>query len=357
MPSLRAHRLLRACVLVASVVAARQASAQQPPPQYPPPQGYPPPQQGYPPQGYPQQYPPQQYPPRGYPQQYPPQQYPPQYPPQQYPPQGYPPQYPPQQYPPQQYPPQQYPPQGYPQQYPPQQYPPQQPPQQAPQPQAAPEPDVPTHAPKFALYVGGRINYMGFGNAFYQDLDTGNAETTGRLVGNGPTFQIDIGARLAKAWIPYFFAEYGLLSKGGYFEGTDASARTTFVGGGLRHLSGDPDSVTFIQDLSVGLRAVSVARGEERFTMSTFEWVRLGLGAEIRLHTRFTLSPLASISAGAMNDAKGTVGFNFTRPDAFGIESGARPKYSNSGRETVEESRPYIALMIGCGFHFDLLGD
>jgi len=216
---------------------------------------------------------------------------------------------------------------------------------------------VPTHAPKFALYVGGRINYMGFGNAFFQDLDTGLAETTGRIVGNGATFQFDIGARLAKAWIPYFFAEYGLLSKGGYFEGTDASARTTFVGGGLRHLSGDPDSVSFIQDLSVGLRAVSVARGEERFTMTTFEWVRLGLGAEIRLHTRFVLSPLASISAGAMNDASGTVSYNFRRNDAFGLDVPGRPVYSVSGRESIESSRPYIALMIGCGFHFDLLGD
>ena len=198
---------------------------------------------------------------------------------------------------------------------------------------------------------------MGFGNAFYQDLNTGNSETTGRIVGNGPTFQLDLGARLGKAWIPYGFIEHGLLSKGGYFEGTDAHASTTFYGGGLRHVSGDPDSVAFLQDLSVGLRQVSVSRGTEKFTMSTFEWVRIGLGAEIRVHTRFVISPLASISAGSMNDAKGSVDFNFQQADLFGVEGQARPRYSLSGRESIEASRPYVALMIGCGFHFDLIGD
>ena len=106
---------------------------------------------------------------------------------------------------------------------------------------------MPTHAPRFSLYVGGRLSYMGFGNAFFQDLNTGNSETTGRLVGNGASFQLDVGARLAKSWIPYLFLEHGLLAKGGYFEGTDAHASTTFYGGGLRHVSGDPDSVAFVR--------------------------------------------------------------------------------------------------------------
>ena len=216
---------------------------------------------------------------------------------------------------------------------------------------------MPTHAPRFSLYVGGRLSYMGFGNAFFQDLNTGNSETTGRLVGNGASFQLDVGARLAKSWIPYLFLEHGLLAKGGYFEGTDAHASTTFYGGGLRHVSGDPDSVAFLQDLSVGMRSVSVSRGQEKLTLSTFEWVRLGLGAEIRLHTRFVISPLASISAGAMWDANGSVEYNFNQADAFGAVGPARPRYSIAGRESVEFPRPYVALMIGCGFHFDLLGD
>lgn len=351
--SSRTFRAVSAVLTVAttlSLTAANALAQPQPQPYSPPPQGgypqqYPPPPQGgYPPPqgGYPQPYPPQQYPPPpqgGYPQQYPPQGgYPQQYPPQGGYPQQYPQQYPPQGGYPQQYPPPQYgpPPQGYPQQRPP-----------APEPAEAPEPEVPTHAPKFALYLGGRISYMGFGNAFYADVASGQSETTGRIVGNGPTFQLDLGVRLAKAWIPYGFVEHGLLSQGGYFKDTDAHASTTFVGGGLRHISGDPDSVSFMQDLSVGLRSVSVSRGDEKFTMSTFEWVRLGLGAEIRLHTRFTLSPLASISAGSMNDAHGKVTFN----------DGRQPQYSALNRETIDASRPYVALQIGLGFHFDLIGD
>jgi hypothetical protein len=42
---------------------------------------------------------------------------------------------------------------------------------------------------------------------------------------------------------------------------------------------------------------------------------------------------------------------------AFGAVGPARPRYSIAGRESVEFPRPYVALMIGCGFHFDLLGD
>ncbi len=247
--------------------------------------------------------------------------------------------------------------QQYPQQYP------QQPPPRAPEP---PEPDVPTHAPKFALYVGGRINFVGFGGAFLNDRDTGESATTGRIAKNGASFQLDVGARLAKSWIPYAFLEHGLLGRGGYFEADpNAHSSTTFYGGGLRHVSGDPDSVSFLQDLSVGVRSIRVSSGTESFTLSTFEWVRLGLGAEIRLHTRFVLSPLASISAGGMNDVSGTIsgrpgGVPGIAPD----RSAVLPYRIQSGTETALGSgstpfsgRPYVALSIGMGFHFDLLGD
>jgi hypothetical protein len=220
---------------------------------------------------------------------------------------------------------------------------------------------VPTHAPKFALYVGGRINYVGFGGAFLADARSGETATTGRLAKNGASFQLDLGVRLAKAWIPYAFLEHGLLGRGGYFEGDEnAHSSTTFYGGGLRHVSGDPDSVAFLQDLSVGVRSIRVSSGEQSLNLSTFEWVRLGLGAEIRLHTRFTLSPLAAISAGGMNDVSGTYTPGLTQGAAGPLNKYTLQNTTETSLSSPQSNfvgRPYVALSIGVGFHFDLIGD
>ncbi len=211
---------------------------------------------------------------------------------------------------------------------------------------------MPTHAPRFSLYVGGRINFVGFGGSFLVN-DQGVSETTGRLAGNGAGFQLDLGARLGKSWIPYGFIEHGLLGKGGHFQGEDsARSSTTFYGGGLRHVSGNPDSVGFMQDISIGLRQVRVSRGvtDETFNMKGLEYFRLGLGAEIRIHTRFVLSPMASISAGALSDSEGTITYAAS-------PSRIRLGPASGAGVPIDSSRPYVVLSIGCGFHFDLIGD
>ena len=281
------------------------------------------------------------------PQQYPPQQYPPQqYPPQQYPPQ----QYPPQQYPPQQYPPQQYPPQQYPpQQYPPQQYPPQQPdPRQAPAPYEPQEVEVPTHAPKFSLWVGPRVSYLGFGGSFFVN-ELGRRETTGNFSGNGVGFQLDVGARISKRYIPYVFIEHSFMGQGHRFEGTDAKTTTTFYGLGFRYVAGDVDSVGFLTDLSIGLRNINVTNGSESYTMSALEIFKLGLGAEIRVATLFSITPLASLSGGVMSDTKGTINYMPGHGDGL-----TRPTYHNG--ETIDNQAPYVVLSLGVGGHFDVFG-
>ena len=285
-------------------------------------QPYPPPQQPY------QQPPPQQYqPPPGYGQ--PP---PPGY--GQPPPPGYGQQPPPGYYPPQQPPPQQ-----------PQYYPQQPPPRQAPPAVEYTPPDPPTHAPKFSLWVGPRLSYMGFGFSWYRNPD-GKSETTGNLLGNGVAPEIDLGARISHRYIPYVFIEHGFMAAGHRFEGdSEASASTDFYGIGFRFLSGDVDSVSFCSDIAIGQRVVTVRNGSGSYSMKGLEIFRLGLGAEIRLATLSTIEPMLGISGGSLNDSSGSILF----ADGY-----SHPPYQSG--ETIDQSRPYVMLSLGVGVHFDVFG-
>ena len=315
------------CSLGSMMLLASPAFAQAPPP-LPPPgtPNQPPPQQDQPP---PQQYqpPPQQYqpPPPGYGQQ---------------PPPGY-----------------GQPPPGYGQQPPPGYYPQQQqpyyyqqpPPRPAPPPVDYVEPEQPTHAPKYSLWVGPRLSYMGFGFSFYRN-PTGDSETTGNLVGNGFGPQLDVGARISHRYIPYLFWEHGFLLPGHRFDGAaGASASTDFYGLGLRILSGDVDSVAFLSDLAIGKRVVTVSNGTETYSMSGLEYFRLGLGAEIRVTTLVTIEPVATISGGSLNDTEGTVTFAPNQGDGA-----TSPPFKNG--KTLDDSRPYVMLGLGVGVHFDVFG-
>lgn len=329
----RTSSIVFASLSLVSVCAfAAPAFAQGVPPQLPPPAPQPPPGQYQPP---PQPY---QQPPPGYGQQPPPgygQQPPPGY--GQPPPPGY---GQPNYYPPPQ---QQQQPYYYP---PPQQQPP---PRQAPPPVDYEEPEPPTHAPKFSLYVGPRLSYMGFGFNFYRNPD-GGSETTGNLVGNGMAPEIDIGARISHRYIPYLFWEHGFLLAGHRFDGEpNASASTDFYGIGFRFLSGDADSVAFLSDIAIGKRVITLKNNGETYSMSGLEIFRLGLGAEIRAATLFTIEPVLSISGGTLNDTEGTVTFAPGQGDGS-----TSPPYK--GGKTLDEPRPYVMLSLGVGVHFDIFG-
>ena len=306
----------------------------QPPPQnYPPPpaQGYPPPpQQG----GYPQQQPP----PQGYPQQQP----------QGYPPQqgGYPPQQPPPGYAQPQYPPPQYGPTPQYQQPPPY-YQQQQPVPPPPPPVEYTEPPEPVHAPKFALWTGARLGYLGFGGNFYTN-EVGNGETTGNFAKNGLSVGLDVGARLGKRYLPYVFLEHGFMGQGHRFEGSDATASTNLMGVGFRYTAGDVDSAGFLTDLSIGVRTLTVKSGSQTYTMSAIEIFRLGLGAEIRISTLFVISPMATLSGGAMTDTEGNTTFTAGDPT---IRS---PVYHDG--QQIGNQRGYIVVGLHCGAHFDIFG-
>ncbi len=344
-------RLLLPCAAaIATTALADPAWAQQPPAPLPPPAQYqpppgqyaPPPPGGYPPPGYQPPPPNYQQPPPGY-QQPPPgyQQPPPGY---QQPPPGY------QQPPPGYQPPppgyQQAPP-GYQQPPPSYQQPP--PPRAAPPPVEAPEPEKPTHAPKFSLWAGPRLSYMGFGFNFFANR-AGRGETTGNFVGNGPAGQIDIGARISHRYIPYLFWDHAFLPAGNRFEGENASASSDYYGIGFRMLSGDVDSVAFLSDIAIGRRLVTVRNNGQSYTMSGLELFKLGLGAEIRVATLFTIEPVLSVSGGSLNDTSGNVQFAPGQGD--GIQE---PAFKDG--EVIDNARPYVMLSLGVGVHFDIFGE
>ncbi len=212
------------------------------------------------------------------------------------------------------------------------------------------EPEEPTHAPKYSLWLGARASLSAYSGAFYNELETsGNrtSETTGNLASpekGFPAVQLDLGARLSKRYVPYVFWEHQFLSHGRRFFGTDGGVSSNYVGLGFRYTAFDADTVGFLTDLSAGYRWFSMNRGGETYTLSTIEFLRFGIGAEIRLATRFVLSPLAFLTAGSMTDASGTVQFN----------DGTRPRYA--GGSQIDEPRGYVIVGIGCGFHTDLIG-
>jgi hypothetical protein len=267
---------------------------------------------------------------------------------------------PPSQPPPQyQPPPPQYqqPPPGY-QQPPPGYYPPPQQPyyypqQPPPRPPPPPPPEPETHAPKYSLWTGARLSYVGFGFSFYEN-EHGDPETTGNYLGNGIAPQIDLGARISYRYIPYLFWEHGFMGQGHRFSGTDAHSSTDFYGIGFRYVSGDVDSVAFLTDLSIGKRVVTVSSGSQTYSMSGIEFFRLGLGAEIRVATLFALTPLFSISSGALNDSSGDVSFSCAPNCPDGLNG---PTYAQGrGGTVINNSRAYVVLSLGLGIHFDIFG-
>ncbi|MBX3218558.1 MAG: hypothetical protein KF850_41515 [Labilithrix sp.] len=243
------------------------------------------------------------------------------------------------------------PPPGYGQPYPPPQQPyyyQQQPPPTQVVPVAPPEPE--THAPKYSLWTGARLSYVGFGFSFYEN-EGGQPETTGNFLGNGVAPQIDVGARISYRYIPYLFWEHGFMGQGHRFDGSQARSSTDFYGIGFRYVSGDVDSVAFLTDLSIGKRVVSVSNGTQTYSMSGIEFFRLGLGAEIRVATLFALTPLFSISSGALNDSEGDVAFTCAPSCADGVQG---PTYKNG--QVIQSARAYVVLSLGLGIHFDVFG-
>jgi hypothetical protein len=209
------------------------------------------------------------------------------------------------------------------------------------------------HAPKYALWLGGRLGILAYAGGLYaNDPNTGTVETTGNFVRPGLGLEVDVGARLGRRYIPYVGLELGLVGPGHRFDGTSTTAGTSFIGVGFRYLAGDVDSVSFASDISFGVRKLVVQSGSQSFSASGLEIFRLGLGADIRLTSHFTLSPLITISGGSLTDTSGSIPFGPNQGDG---QTGT-PDYVNHGQIPSWAASSYYAIVLGCGAHFDLFG-
>jgi hypothetical protein len=205
------------------------------------------------------------------------------------------------------------------------------------------------HAPKFSLWVGGRAGFLGFGGNFFQN-EFNEGETTGNYLKNGLSLGLDAGARLGKRYVPYIFLEHGFMGQGHRFEGSDTTSSADLLGVGFRYTAGDVDSAGFLTDLSIGIRTVTVRNATETYKMQSLEIFRLGLGAEIRISTLFVLSPMATLSGGAMSDTTGSITYS-----ADGSHDGiTKPLYENG--KQIQNQRGYVVVGIHCGAHFDVFG-
>jgi hypothetical protein len=167
----------------------------------------------------------------------------------------------------------------------------------------------------------------------------------------GLALELDAGARLARRYILYIPLELGLVGAGHRFEQTSTSANTSFVGLGLRLLSGDVDNVSFASDISLGFRTFQVSNASGTWSATGFEFLRLGLGAEIRLSTLFTLSPMLTLSGGSVTDASGNIAFAPNQGDGL-----TGPLFNDRSSSIAGSQAAYYAFVLGCGAHFDLFG-
>jgi hypothetical protein len=215
-------------------------------------------------------------------------------------------------------------------------------------------PRPPVHAPDYSLWLGGRAGLLAYGGGLYiNDPSTGAIETTGNFVKPGLGLELDVGARLARRYIPYLAVEFGLVEPGHRFQGATSSttAKTTFLGFGFRYMAGDVDTVAFASDLSFGLRTFSVTSGGSTWSASGFEIFRLGLGAEIRVNSRFAVSPMLTLSGGSLSDTSGNVAFAPNQGDGQ-----TSPAFTGSSSIPGTAQTTYYAVMFGCGAHVDLFG-
>jgi hypothetical protein len=212
------------------------------------------------------------------------------------------------------------------------------------------------HAPEYSLWLGGGLGLLVYSGALFINdplPPPGNSgvETTGNFIRPGVALQADIGARLARRYIPYLTLELGLAGAGHRFAGTQTSASTSFVGIGFRYLAGDVDAVSFASDISFGFRQFQVSNSTGTWSATAFEIFRLGFGADVRLSTSLTLSPMVMLSGGSLSDTSGYVEYGPNQSDGQ-----THPPFTGSGSIPGAFQQTYFAIVLGCGVHVDLFG-
>lgn len=224
-----------------------------------------------------------------------------------------------------------------------------------PPPPAWVEPPAPPEAfhltPRRSLWLGARLGwFFPFGNLWARAA-TASSGSDYVLKGvpwrdyaaSGPTFELDAGVRLARAYTLFGLWERAQLRSGRNDQSPDGAqngAETDFWAIGLR-ASSNPDGLGFLTEVAVGYRRARTFFKndvEYQFTDAPFE-ARLGLGAELRLSRLASVSALATIGVGSF----GTL-------ERVAPNGNAVPL---AGHADVSDGHSWATLTLAA--HFDLL--
>jgi hypothetical protein len=201
-------------------------------------------------------------------------------------------------------------------------------------------------APVNSLWLGGRGGVLFPSGALYDQIDTTQSTRSYQVVdpepwsdiaGNGPVFELDVGGRFSRHYIIYGLWEHAFLGAGGALLtfGDPTSASTDLAGVGFRW-SSNPDEVGIVVDLGLGYRwfRESWADGT-KLDMQGLGETRIGVGADIRVADRLSLSPLFALSVGE---------FNIRRIHGPGIAGSGIGDYSDT----------HSTVTLTLGVHYDL---
>lgn len=222
------------------------------------------------------------------------------------------------------------------------------------EPPPPPPPLRPVHtAPKDALWVGLRAGlFSPFGLLWAK----ASLSRSGLLLFRGipwhdyaslgPAFEANAGARLGRNYNVFALWEHAFLPSGTLADDSTTGqswGNTDYWALGLR-INSNPDNVGFVAEVAVGYRrfTASWSDGTDLVLSDGVFETRVGLGAEIRLSPKASLTPLLTLAAGTFGEAS----WEPERPDAvFGDDVGR-----------LDEQASHGALTLTLGGHLDLFG-
>ncbi|HEY0465516.1 MAG TPA: hypothetical protein VGC79_14975, partial [Polyangiaceae bacterium] len=186
-----------------------------------------------------------------------------------------------------------------------------------------------------------------FGNAWARQPHGGSVTGVpwSDYVTSGPMLELNAGVRVSRSYAIFALWERAWLGSGKGDAGPNAlqgkadHGDTDFWGVGVR-ASTDPDFIGFVTELALGYRRARATfdNGNQiQFTNAPFE-TRLGIGADFRLSSFFTLSSLATIGFGQF----GT------------IESVSKGEIRNQAYNGQADTHAWATFTLGG--HFDLFG-
>jgi hypothetical protein len=217
-----------------------------------------------------------------------------------------------------------------------------------------PPPPEPRHiAPKTSFWLGARLGwFVPFGSVFARAIETRplliqEGVPLRDYIAPGPMLELDIGGRFSRNYMVFGLWERAELAAGdgdagrfGNFGGLK-SGDTDFWALGLR-ASSDADDIGFASEIALGYRRAR-AEWEDGTTLEMTDGVleaRIGLGADIRVNPRFTLSPMLTFGVGMFGDV------DLVAPDGSSIDL----------IESIDDPDGHGWFTLHIGGHFDLAG-